>query len=148
MQTGEVLLQSRVAPQGFHQTSAHGTDGAIKVTLHDCLACSGCVTSAETILLEHQSTKELLARLADPAVQVVVSVSPQARASLAAYLGLSATATFQKLTHFLKSMGACCVLDTSASRDISLMETAAEFVERYRSSRRANVEGDAKGAAW
>ena len=27
---------------------------AVKVTLHDCLACSGCVTSAETVLLQHQ----------------------------------------------------------------------------------------------
>ena len=33
------------------------------VSLNDCLACSGCVTSAETVLLEHQSGAELLARL-------------------------------------------------------------------------------------
>ena len=26
----------------------------VKVTLHDCLACSGCVTSAEAILLQSQ----------------------------------------------------------------------------------------------
>lgn len=28
---------------------------AVKISLQDCLACSGCVTSAETVLLEHQS---------------------------------------------------------------------------------------------
>lgn len=28
----------------------------VKVSLHDCLACSGCITTAETIMLEQQST--------------------------------------------------------------------------------------------
>ena len=36
----------------------------LKISLQDCLACSGCVTSAETVLLEHQSVQELLAVLA------------------------------------------------------------------------------------
>jgi iron only hydrogenase large subunit-like protein len=50
------------------------------------LAYSGCVTTAETILLEHQSTGEMLKMLReDSGVQVVVSVSPQSRASLAAH---------------------------------------------------------------
>ena len=35
----------------------------VKVSLHDCLACSGCVTSAETVLLESQSVDEVWARL-------------------------------------------------------------------------------------
>jgi iron only hydrogenase large subunit-like protein len=32
----------------------------VKVSLHDCLACSGCITSAETVLIEQQSTGLLL----------------------------------------------------------------------------------------
>ena len=44
------------------------------------------MTTAETILLEQQSTEELMTKLqAGSDVQVVVSVSPQSRASLAAY---------------------------------------------------------------
>ena len=31
---------------------------SIKVSLSDCLACSGCVTSAETVLMEQQSVEE------------------------------------------------------------------------------------------
>lgn len=31
-----------------------------KVSLDDCLACSGCVTSAETVLITQQSTTKLL----------------------------------------------------------------------------------------
>lgn len=37
----------------------HGLKKAT-ITLSDCLACSGCVTSAETVLLEQQSQAELL----------------------------------------------------------------------------------------
>lgn len=35
------------------RVAGHG----MQVTLHDCLACSGCITSAETILLQHQSSE-------------------------------------------------------------------------------------------
>ncbi len=58
----------------------------VKVSLHDCLACSGCVTTAESILLEQQSTAELLAALRrqqEERCVVVVSVAPQSRAALA-----------------------------------------------------------------
>ncbi len=34
-----------------------------KVSLNDCLACSGCVTSAETVLISQQSGEEFLSRL-------------------------------------------------------------------------------------
>jgi len=89
---GEVALQPRTlaapAAAGFQQTRADA-GGALKVTLHDCLACSGCVTSAETVLLQHQSTAEFLAKLSEPGASVVVSISAQSRAALA---GACATA--------------------------------------------------------
>ena len=116
-------------PQDFQQTQLSGD--SVKVSLQDCLACSGCVTSAETVLLEHQSTGELLSAL-QSGKTVIVSVSPQSRASLAVFYGLSPSETAGKLTHFLKSLGASFVLDTSASRDIALLETAQEFVARYK----------------
>jgi iron only hydrogenase large subunit-like protein len=60
---------------------------AVKVSLNDCLACSGCVTSAETVLLQAQSLREFVARCGDADAHVVVSVSPQSRASLAGARG-------------------------------------------------------------
>lgn len=45
MQEGQVQLQPR-QPGGFQQTQSSGPNGALKVTLSDCLACSGCITSA------------------------------------------------------------------------------------------------------
>ncbi len=35
-------------------------DKIASVTLTDCLACSGCVTSAETVLIQQHSTEEFL----------------------------------------------------------------------------------------
>ena len=89
-----------------------------QITLTDCLACSGCVTSAETILISLQSHSEVLHALDSappiprerlwrhngkgayannngcdssgiPGRVFVASVSPQVRASLAATYGTS-----------------------------------------------------------
>ena len=76
------------AAGGWRQTTTDTATNAIKISLQDCLACSGCVTTAETMLLQHQSTDELLTQLADPSVTVVATLSHQSRASLAAAYGL------------------------------------------------------------
>ncbi|DBA92266.1 TPA: hypothetical protein ACH3X2_003700 [Trebouxia sp. C0005] len=114
--------------KGFQQTQLSGD--AVKVNLQDCLACSGCVTSAETVLLEHQSTGELLSALKSNKT-VIVSVSPQSRSSLGVLHQLSPSETAGKLVHFLKSLGVSVVLDTTSSRDIALLEAAQEFTARY-----------------
>ncbi|XP_006146422.1 cytosolic iron-sulfur assembly component 3 [Tupaia chinensis] len=110
-----------------------------KVSLNDCLACSGCVTSAETVLIAQQSHEELRKVLraneaAAPGQQklVVVSVSPQSRASLAARFQLNPTETAKKLTSFFKKIGAHFVFDTAFSRNFSLLESQREFVRRFR----------------
>lgn len=50
--------------------------------------CSGCITSAETVMLEKQSLDEFLSNISKGKA-VVVSLSTQSRASLAAHFGLS-----------------------------------------------------------
>ena len=84
-----------------------------QISLTDCLACSGCVTSAEAVLVSLQSHNEVLSLLdAAPGLRVtqssdgkpavsglenpdaklfVASVSPQTRASLAAACGGAVT---------------------------------------------------------
>ncbi|KAE9376765.1 cytosolic Fe-S cluster assembly factor NAR1 [Stipitochalara longipes BDJ] len=82
-----------------------------QISLTDCLACSGCVTSAEAVLVSMQSHAEVLQELdSAPALRLrdnmagtgigienlesggriyVASVSPQSRASIAATFGVS-----------------------------------------------------------
>ncbi|KAF3762514.1 iron hydrogenase [Cryphonectria parasitica EP155] len=96
---------------GGQQQQSSATNGPSKISLTDCLACSGCVTSAEAVLVSLQSHNEVLGVLdSAPALRVhgpddkqgsfrveglenpdaklfVASVSPQTRASLAAACG-------------------------------------------------------------
>lgn len=104
----------------------------MKVSLHDCLACSGCVTSAETVLLQHQSLEEFTARLRDPACTVVVSLSSQSIVSLATAYGMHPGDCAARLTGALKASGVAAVFDITWARDVALLETAAEFIDRYR----------------
>lgn len=111
-----------------------------KITLNDCLACSGCITSAESVLITQQSHEELYRVLRHNKVigtfhlfscnfcpswignlkhvcvcqqqvssteqkVVVVSVSPQSRASLAAHYGIGSSEVAHRLTGFLKNLG-------------------------------------------
>jgi len=105
------------------------------ITLADCLACSGCVTSAESVLITEQSQDKLLQVLSSgsPAT-VVVTVSPQSRSSLAARFGLTAVDAGERLVAFLKSLGVKYVFDETIGRDISLLESATEFESRFTST--------------
>jgi hypothetical protein len=46
-----------------------------QVTLQDCLACSGCVTSAEAILIQQHSVEEFLNLFTD-SNEIAVAISP------------------------------------------------------------------------
>ncbi|KAG0333996.1 hypothetical protein BG004_000601 [Podila humilis] len=113
------------------------------ISLNDCLACSGCITSAESVLVTLQSQEELYSILKqnqiaietnDPSTHrtVVVSISPQTRASFAAKYNQSPLQVARKLTWFFKNLGVHSVFDTSFSRDLALLETGREFVDRYK----------------
>jgi len=106
-------LEHEVILDGEQNPSSQ-TAGPAQISLTDCLACSGCVTSAEAVLVSLQSHTEVLATL-DSAPQLkllgpdadgryavegledesrklfVASVSPQTRASLAAACGKGVT---------------------------------------------------------
>ncbi|XDV13666.1 hypothetical protein PO909_002033 [Leuciscus waleckii] len=109
-----------------------------KITLNDCLACSGCITSAESVLITQQSHEELFRVLrhnkqvsSSEQKVVVVSVSPQSRASLAAHYGLKSSEVAHRLTRFLKNLGVHHVFETGFSRSFSLLESQKEFLERF-----------------
>ncbi|KAJ7989715.1 hypothetical protein DPEC_G00307400 [Dallia pectoralis] len=109
-----------------------------KISLNDCLACSGCITSAESVLITQQSHEEIYKVLRNNKAGVpeqkvvVVSVSPQSRASLAARYSLSSSEAGRRLTGFFKGLGVRYVFDTSFSRSFSLLESQREFIERFR----------------
>ena len=130
------------------------------ITLNDCLACSGCITSAESVLISMHLAQELLniyssfSGIVDSSGLnnglkkrvLVISVSPQSRASLAAKYEISQRDCCSRLTwffrHFLPqryfnsgqndvSGFQVYLTDTTFSRDFSLLESAREFIGRY-----------------
>ncbi|KAG0361045.1 cytosolic Fe-S cluster assembly factor NARFL-like protein [Gamsiella multidivaricata] len=130
----------------YYEVSQDGSETKLEtatISLNDCLACSGCITSAESVLVTLQSQEELYSILKqnkiavetnDPSTHrtVVISISPQTRASFAAKYNQTPLQVARKLTWFFKNLGVHSVFDTSFSRDLSLLETGREFVERYK----------------
>eukprot|EP00993_Chasmostoma_nieuportense_P000276 NODE_1256_length_1582_cov_3.758763_g1186_i0.p1 GENE.NODE_1256_length_1582_cov_3.758763_g1186_i0~~NODE_1256_length_1582_cov_3.758763_g1186_i0.p1 ORF type:complete len:477 (-),score=135.31 NODE_1256_length_1582_cov_3.758763_g1186_i0:122-1552(-) len=115
---------------------------AVKVSLNDCLACSGCITTAETILVQLQSIEEVYSEVAANKVRsesgqqprkLVISLAPQASASVAAYFHCGVAEAEQKLQWvFRQRLGASEVLGTLWAQNISLLEMSREFVAKYR----------------
>lgn len=107
------------------------------ISLDDCLACSGCVTSAETVLISQQSCQELLDVLSAKKYRhVVVTLSPQSRASLAAHFGLPVIVIHRKLVTMFRTLGVHMVIDSTCSGDFALLESRAEFLHRYRNQQK------------
>ncbi|XP_052866052.1 probable cytosolic Fe-S cluster assembly factor AGAP009023 isoform X1 [Anopheles cruzii] len=119
----------------------------VEITLADCLACSGCITSAEGVLISQQSQEELLrvmnannlAKLnnqLDEIKFVVFTVSQQPILSLARKYNLTPEDTFEHIAGYFKKLGADMVVDTKIADDLALIESRNEFVERYNTNRK------------
>jgi len=100
---------------------------------------SGCITSAESILISQQSTSEVATTIEEQMTlppharsRLVVSLSPQSRASIAAYYNLSIQSVYLKLhTFFTQVLPFEAVFDTHIGREIALVEGAREFQSRW-----------------
>lgn len=114
-----------------------------KITLADCLACSGCVTTAESVLVEAQSVAEfvrVLNRKENRPKVFVVSIAPQTLASLATSTQMTMTQAYFRLnTLFSQRFGVKYVFDITHARDIALWESAVEFVQKFRSQQKSPV---------
>ena len=112
----------------------------VTISLNDCLACSGCITSAETVLINQQTYQQVYSvldtnldavrsGLAKPKI-TVFSLSLQTLTALAVKLGCSVSETTAFVFYFLKqTMGVDYVFDTLLARDISLYACGIEFCQ-------------------
>jgi iron only hydrogenase large subunit-like protein len=112
----------------------------VEINLTDCLACSGCITSAESVLISIQSNKEFYRILEERSAGtqsgstyklIVVSISSQSRASLANKWGISKDDIWILLNKLFVAMGVDYVFDIDFARDISLLASGCEFVSRF-----------------
>lgn len=127
------------------ENGSHQKLDKVQITLADCLACSGCITSAESVLITQQSQKELFkvfqqnnsikeAGNTKDAKFIIVSMSIQAILSLAFSYSLNPNECAAKLACYFKNLGADMVIDLSLAEELSLLESRKEFISRYRNS--------------
>lgn len=98
-----------------------------------CSLCGQCITHCPVgALVERDDTDLLWEAIADTNKTVVVQVAPAVRAAWGEEMGLSREeATVNKIFDGLKQIGVDYVFDTTFSADLTIMEEATEFLERY-----------------
>ncbi len=117
-----------------------GFDTVIGVAFGDglggsqCVNCGQCARVCPTgALVEKDETAPVYAALADPETTVVAQIAPAVRLSVAQEFGLTPGLNFTgKLVAGLKQMGFAKVFDTNFTADLTIMEEAAEFVQRLK----------------
>uniref|UniRef100_A0AC34F4F4 Iron hydrogenase large subunit C-terminal domain-containing protein n=1 Tax=Panagrolaimus sp. ES5 TaxID=591445 RepID=A0AC34F4F4_9BILA len=98
----------------------------IKVTLSDCLSCTGCLTSSEE-LFQAQDVEQFTRGLESDSKIKVVTLSPQAIVSLAVKTGLSPEQVAVGVSNFLKSIGVDYIIDSSIAREITKAQIYEDF---------------------
>lgn len=98
----------------------------VTITLDDCLACSGCITSAEEIMLQQHNTQEVVNVLKTKKNEdflfskIVCSISAQAIASLATDANKDPQTFLREMMVILKNNGVDYVFDNSWSTTVAL----------------------------
>lgn len=98
----------------------------VLVGLSDCMSCSGCLTSAEEIILKDRGYEDIAERIKE-AELAAVSIAPQTAFMFAATYNVSHTTAFRRLAYFLKQLGAKRVYDLSLGEAVALHESKSEF---------------------
>ncbi|KAL5267860.1 hypothetical protein ACHWQZ_G004788 [Mnemiopsis leidyi] len=114
------------------------------ISLTDCLACSGCVTSAETVLIESQSIGTLQrARVETHKSHVfVATLSPQSISSIAHKLRMGYVETCQKLIAALKCDGYKYVFSSVEGSELCHQLSAEELLNCSREKNLPDTNSD------
>lgn len=125
-ESGEVEIQIDGSGNPLEISAIDGKAAALspaQISLADCLACSGCITSAEEVLVAQHSHEQLLKALSAGDKVFVVSISHQSRASLAhAFNVLIPVMDSVLIEYFKNKMGFRYVVGTALGRKLSLLQ--------------------------
>lgn len=116
--------------RGFNTTIAPAFGDNIADT--DCTFCGQCVSVCPTgALSEVNDTNKVWKALNDDEKFVIVQTAPAVRASLGEEFGInSGKAVTGKMVAALRNLGFDRVFDTDFAADLTIMEEAAEFMDR------------------
>jgi NADH-quinone oxidoreductase subunit G len=114
--------QTRIAPAGD-----------VSLAESPCIKCGQCSAHCPVgAITEVDETKKLWDAIRDKEKHVVVQIAPAVRVALGEEFGLEPGAIITgKIYAALRRLGADKVFDTNLSADLTIMEEASEFVERF-----------------
>ena len=117
--------------RGFN--SCVSTVGDNSLNNVNCTFCGQCITACPVgALREKDSTDLVWEKLKDEDTVVVVQTAPAVRAALGEEFGMKiGTNVTGKMVTALKKLGFNKVFDTNTGADLTIMEEANEFVERF-----------------
>ena len=98
-----------------------------------CVSCGQCINVCPTgALTERDDTDKVFAALNDPSKHVIVQTAPAVRVGLGEEFGMPiGTIVTGKMVAALKRLGFDGVFDTNFSADLTIMEEATEFIQRF-----------------
>ncbi len=107
--------------------------GDITLAESPCVKCGQCAYHCPTgAIVENDETAAVWEALHNPAKHCVVQFAPSVRVALGEAFGLPpGTDLTGKLYTALRRLGFQAVFDTNFSADLTIMEEASEFVERF-----------------
>ncbi|MFA5261259.1 MAG: NADH-dependent [FeFe] hydrogenase, group A6 [Candidatus Omnitrophota bacterium] len=107
--------------------------GDIRLSDSPCVRCGQCSAHCPTgAIFEYDQTKQVWDALQDPDKVCIVQIAPSVRVALGEGFGLPpGTNLTRKIYALLRRMGFKAVFDTNFSADVTIMEEASEFVERF-----------------
>ena len=117
--------------RGFNTRIAPAGD--ISLAESPCVRCGQCAAHCPTgAIFEKDDTRLAWKALRDPEQYCVVQIAPAVRVALGEAFGFPiGTNVTKKMYTALRRMGFKAIFDTNFAADVTIMEEASEFIERF-----------------